>query len=68
MLIFAGGLALGWSSPSIPKLMNPDNPVHITADEGSWVVALMELGMGVSALPSVIMMDKYVGHLFGYYV
>lgn len=59
LLIFSGGMSLGWSSPSIPKLLNDvNNPVHITVDQSSWVVSLLELGIAASALPSVVLMDK----------
>lgn len=52
-------MSLGWSSPSIPKLLNDvNNPVHITVDQSSWVVSLLELGIAASALPSVVLMDK----------
>ncbi|XP_065077609.1 facilitated trehalose transporter Tret1-like [Ochlerotatus camptorhynchus] len=37
-------LTNAWSSPAIPKLMEDDSPIPITADEGSWVVAIQAIG------------------------
>lgn len=59
LLLLSCGLSLGWSSPAIPKLFQPDSQVPITLDESSWIVALIEAGFFLSAIPSVWMMDKF---------
>lgn len=57
--MFSCGMGLGWTSPNLPKLLyDPNNPVTITLEQSSWVGSLMELGVGVGALPSVLLMDK----------
>ncbi|XP_058821008.1 facilitated trehalose transporter Tret1-like [Topomyia yanbarensis] len=33
-----------WSSPALPKLLSEDSPVPMTADEGSWMVAIQAIG------------------------
>lgn len=54
------GMAIGWPSPNLPKLLyDPDNPFNITLAESSWVGALLDLGSALSALPMVLLMDKY---------
>lgn len=38
------GCNLGWTSPVLPKLEQPDSPIHITPEQGSWIGSLMPLG------------------------
>lgn len=37
---------MSWPSPTIPKLMNPDNPLgrQITSDEASWLASFLLIG------------------------
>ena len=60
MLILGVGVALGWSSPAIPKLLADDTPIVITPDEGSWIVALLEIGNIIGATPAAYLMDRYL--------
>ena len=52
------GVAVGWSSPAIPKLFADDTPIVITADEGSWIVSLLEIGNIIGAIPAAYFMDR----------
>lgn len=41
------GQFIGWTSPSLPKLMDSnsiDSSVHLTSDEVSWIAALYPVG------------------------
>lgn len=52
-------MALGWNSPSIPKLLSEDSHIYITADDSSWIASLLEIGSVISAIPAVWSMDRY---------
>lgn len=41
----AQGMAQGWSSPGVSKLMNGEGPFVPTKDERSWIMSLFELGL-----------------------
>ena len=55
---FSLGTAVGWSSPSIPKLMAADSPIPITIEESSWIAAFIELGVVIASLPAAWLMEK----------
>ncbi|XP_065077674.1 facilitated trehalose transporter Tret1-like [Ochlerotatus camptorhynchus] len=38
-------LCMSWSSPALPKLLAEDSPIPITPDEGSWIVAIISIGL-----------------------
>ncbi|KZC08289.1 Facilitated trehalose transporter Tret1 [Dufourea novaeangliae] len=38
------GQFFGWPSPSLPLLLQPGNPVHVTSQEGTWVTSCQALG------------------------
>lgn len=38
------GCILGWTSPVLPKLEQPDSFIHITSEQGSWIGSLLSLG------------------------
>lgn len=50
LLALTGGLSIGWTSPVLPKLTNPnrtdENPLGelISEDEESWITAMLTLG------------------------
>ncbi|XP_034249558.1 probable metabolite transport protein CsbC isoform X2 [Thrips palmi] len=41
----AQGMAQGWSSPGVSKLMHGEGPFVPTAEERTWIVSLFELGL-----------------------
>ncbi|XP_054012729.1 facilitated trehalose transporter Tret1-like isoform X1 [Hylaeus anthracinus] len=44
------GLFFGWSSPSLPLLLQEDSPVPLTRQESAWVAAIQTLGGSVGPL------------------
>ncbi|XP_077287496.1 facilitated trehalose transporter Tret1-like [Arctopsyche grandis] len=55
--ILALGMCLGWTSPTIPKLKDPDNtPLNdiINDAQDSWIASLIALGAAISPLYSGI--------------
>ncbi|XP_055538397.1 facilitated trehalose transporter Tret1-like [Wyeomyia smithii] len=51
--------AAGWSSPAIPALKQDDSPVPITADEGSWIVAILSIGSLFGPVITGAVIDNY---------
>lgn len=61
ILAIAAGLALGWPSPSISKLKDPnETPLSsiISSEQESWVGSLIALGAALGPLPAGIACDK----------
>lgn len=58
LLLLSAGVATGWSSPSIPKLLDENSPIPTTSDESSWIVALFEIGVLIAGAPSAWIMDR----------
>uniref|UniRef100_A0A182IUD3 Facilitated trehalose transporter Tret1 n=1 Tax=Anopheles atroparvus TaxID=41427 RepID=A0A182IUD3_ANOAO len=49
-----------WSSPAIPKLLaEPDPPVSITADAGSWIVSIQSIGGIFGMIMSGLTVDRF---------
>lgn len=44
VLVVEFGFMSGWTSPAIARLTAPDSPIHINAQQASWVASLMNLG------------------------
>ena len=45
LLSFSMSVSYGWTSPSLPLLMDADSsPIPITSDESSWIVAIYVIG------------------------
>ncbi|XP_076248619.1 facilitated trehalose transporter Tret1 [Calliopsis andreniformis] len=38
------GLFFGWSSPSLPLLMQHDSPIHLTLQQATWVTSILHFG------------------------
>ncbi|RZC36360.1 Sugar tr and/or MFS 1 domain containing protein [Asbolus verrucosus] len=55
--IITSGINLGWTSPYLPKLLDPDSPIPTTNDEGSWCAVAPLLGSPVGALMAAILGD-----------
>ncbi|PNF13665.1 hypothetical protein B7P43_G16775 [Cryptotermes secundus] len=45
------GLGVGWTAPTIPKLLAEDSPIPMTADESSWMVAMLSVGSVAGVIP-----------------
>lgn len=44
------GMAIGWSSPALAKLMTGQGPFTPSTEEASWIVSLYDLGCGLGVL------------------
>ncbi|EAT32798.1 AAEL014968-PA [Aedes aegypti] len=51
-------LCMSWSSPALPKLVATDSPIPITADEGSWIVSTLSIGLMLGPLITAVAADR----------
>lgn len=51
MAFTLAGLGVGWAAPTIPALMAEDSPIPMSADESSWMVAMLSVGCIVGVIP-----------------
>lgn len=49
---------LGWPSPVMNYMASGKVPVHLTADQMSWMVACIDVGNFVMAVPAGRLMDR----------
>ncbi|XP_034941281.1 facilitated trehalose transporter Tret1-like [Chelonus insularis] len=56
--VIACGGHLGWTSPALPYLTNPNNEHSITPSQGSWVVSLYTIGSIIGSLLSPFCIDR----------
>lgn len=52
------GAVVGWSSPSLVKLMEPDSPIQVTTSDLSTLVALVPLGKICGPLINRFIVDR----------
>jgi len=52
------GAVIGWSSPSIAKLMAPDSPISVTASDISTLVAMIAIGHVLGPPISQFVVDR----------
>lgn len=57
---FSDGMQYGWTAPVVPKLQQPDTPVHIEESEIVWLETLLMLG-GLAGLPITIYLVDKIG-------
>lgn len=53
------GTSYGWINPLLPRLLKPDSELPLSPGQGSWVVALIELGDLFSPLPAAKLVDYW---------
>ncbi|XP_025208178.1 facilitated trehalose transporter Tret1-like [Melanaphis sacchari] len=58
MPLLMAGTTLGWSSPMMEYTLEGTAPVHLTSDQESWMVTLIDVGNVLLSLPAGIMMDR----------
>lgn len=58
MPLLMAGTTLGWSSPMMEYTLKGTAPVHLTSDQESWMVTLIDVGNVLLSLPAGIMMDR----------
>ncbi|KAK4873305.1 hypothetical protein RN001_015334 [Aquatica leii] len=56
--IMCSGMHYGWSSPTLPKLLQKDSVVPMTNDQSSWIVVMFLLGTFLGADFSAIFLDR----------
>lgn len=56
---FLFGITLGWSAPTGPQILSPDNTFPMTTNEFSWAVAMTPLGSALSCVLSGIIRSRY---------
>ncbi|XP_048508819.1 facilitated trehalose transporter Tret1-like [Athalia rosae] len=52
------GYHFGWSSPSLPKLRNPDSDIYLTSGQGAWVSSIFKFGAMLSPLLVTVLVRK----------
>lgn len=50
---------IGWTSPTLPKLMADDSPIPITSAESSTILAINTIGTASATILVGWMMDRY---------
>jgi SP family facilitated glucose transporter-like MFS transporter 8 len=51
MAFTLAGTGVGWAAPTIPALLAEDSPIPMSADESSWMVAMLSVGCVVGVIP-----------------
>ncbi|XP_014281760.1 facilitated trehalose transporter Tret1 [Halyomorpha halys] len=57
--LFVSGTSYTWATPLLPYLKKNDSEFHLTADEGSWVISLIEIGNLLPCIPAGLIADKF---------
>lgn len=57
--MISAGNAIGWTSPTLPLLLDENSPIHITPDQSSWINSMMILSSVISALPAAYVADRF---------
>ncbi|XP_075210700.1 facilitated trehalose transporter Tret1-like [Lycorma delicatula] len=55
----AAGMACGWSAPVVIRLLSNNSEIHMTADEGSWVIVSLEIGDIFTPIPAGFICDCF---------
>ncbi|KAL1450457.1 hypothetical protein WDU94_002823 [Cyamophila willieti] len=58
LAVFTTGMSIGWPAPVLPKLLSKDSPIPMTSSEGSWMVAIIEVGNYLSPIPGAFAVDN----------
>ncbi|KAL1459425.1 hypothetical protein WDU94_011407 [Cyamophila willieti] len=51
-------MSFAWSAPILEELLSKDSPIPMTSDEGSWMVAIIEVGNYISPIPGAYAVDR----------
>ncbi|KAK9500624.1 hypothetical protein O3M35_001857 [Rhynocoris fuscipes] len=57
--IFCAGNSYAWITPLLYRLKQPDSIIPLTPDQGSWVVALIEIGNLFTPIPAGFLVDIF---------
>ncbi|XP_075237248.1 facilitated trehalose transporter Tret1-like [Lycorma delicatula] len=55
----AAGMAYGWSAPVMVRLLANNSDIHMGVDEGSWVIASVEIGDIFTPIPAGLISDRF---------
>ncbi|KAL1117431.1 hypothetical protein AAG570_004757, partial [Ranatra chinensis] len=55
---FSGSAAFVWIAPLLVRLQGPDSEIPLTADQGSWVVSIIEVGDLILPIPLGFLVDR----------
>uniref|UniRef100_A0A8D9DW00 Facilitated trehalose transporter Tret1-1 n=1 Tax=Cacopsylla melanoneura TaxID=428564 RepID=A0A8D9DW00_9HEMI len=55
--VFTVGMSFAWSAPILDELLSEDSPIPMSSDEGSWLVAIIEIGNYMSPIPGAYAVD-----------
>jgi MFS family permease len=53
------GTFASWTSPILPRLEAGDSHIHITRDQGSWIVSLQGVGGMLAPFPTGYLVNKF---------
>lgn len=56
---FILGIALGWSSPAAPRILDSDDGVTVSSNQFAWVVAMMALGAAFGTAVAGVFRNKF---------
>ena len=62
----ACGFVFAWPTPSLPKLEEISSPLHLTSDQGAWVVTALPIGACFGTILSALLIDRIGRKLFLY--
>ncbi|XP_072383910.1 facilitated trehalose transporter Tret1-like [Diabrotica undecimpunctata] len=54
----SSGFHYGWPSPTLPKLLSKDSPIHISEDEGFWLATMPLFGAFIGSFTNPFLVDK----------
>lgn len=56
--MFSVAICVGWTSQTLPILLDENSPIPTTRSEASWIVAFSVIGLLLSTIPAAYIMDK----------
>ncbi|CAB3240413.1 unnamed protein product [Arctia plantaginis] len=58
LITAAAGTTVGWTSPTLPILLNENSPIQTSADQSSWIASIMILCSAASPIPAAYLADR----------
>ncbi|KAI5703507.1 facilitated trehalose transporter Tret1-like [Diaphorina citri] len=55
---FTTGMSFAWSAPVLEELLSKESPIPMSPNEGSWVVAIIEIGNYLSPIPAGMLVNR----------
>ncbi|XP_066905312.1 facilitated trehalose transporter Tret1, partial [Halyomorpha halys] len=59
LALFVTGSSFTWATPLLPQLKSKDHEFQLTADQGSWVITLVEVGCLAPSIPAGFLADRF---------